>query len=236
MAEKIKVTCVARDKTGRVSSACLRKSGFIPGVLYGKDVATTHIALNDKEFRNVLSRVAGESVLIDLNLEAEKKSASHAVIIKEIQREPVTDRIQHVDFQAVRLTEKLKIKVPISTKGEAPGVKEGGILEHILREVEVECLPRDIPERIEVDISNLGIGHSIHLEDLAFPPGVVPQEDKAVTILSVVPPKAEVVEEVPAEGEITEPEVITKEKKEEEEPEEGGEPPPKKKEASEKAE
>lgn len=121
------------------------------------------------------------------------------------------------------MDEKIKIKVPVTVKGEAPGVKVGGILEYILREIEVECLPRNIPEKIEVNIGTLEIGDSIHLKDLTFPSGVIALGDKEAAILSVVPPKAEA-KEVPPEEAITEPELIRKEKEEGEE--EAGEEAP----------
>jgi len=222
MVEEILITAKPRDKTGHGSARRLRSSGFVPAVLYGKGLDTVHLLLSEKELSKTLSKVSGESVLMNLKIEDKKKKASSKegaskpVIIKELQQDPVTNDILHIDFQVIRLTEKLKIKVPTHVKGEAPGVKAGGILDHNLREIEIECLPRDIPERIEMNISNLEIGDVIHIKDLAFPPGVVPVEDKEVSILSIVPPKVEEVEVVPEE-EITEPEVIGKEKKEEEE-------------------
>lgn len=210
------ITCRLREKTGRSNTRKLRREGLIPAVIYGKEQETMHLVLDEREFHKVLSKVGGENALIDLKVEEDKKKlSSKTVIIKEVQRDFLTHRPLHIDFQSVRLTEKIRIKVPISIKGEAPGVKAGGILDHSLREIEIECLPRDIPEKIEVNISNLEIGDAIHIKDVAFPPGVVPTEDREVSILSIIPPKVE--EEKVPEEEITEPEVIKKEKKEEEE-------------------
>lgn len=228
MPEEILITAKHRNKTGRSDTRKLRTDGFIPAVLYGKGLDTLHLFLNEKELSMTLHKVGGESALMNLKIEDKKKSASKPVIIKELQQDPITNHILHVDFQVISLTEKIKVKVRITTKGEAPGVKAGGILEHSLREVEVECLPKDIPEKIEVNISLLEIGDVIHIKDLTFPPGVVPAEDEESSILSIVPPKVE--EAAPlAEEEITGPELIGKEKKEEEEEEEGAEPPAKEK-------
>lgn len=230
MPEEILITAKPRDKTGRGQTRRLRNSGFIPAIVYGKGLDTVHLILSERELSKTLSKVAGESVLMNLKIGASSKP----VIIKELQQDPVTNQILHVDFQVILLTEKLKIKVPINVKGEAPGVKAGGILDYNLREIEVECLPRDIPEKIEVNISNLEIGDAIHIKELTFPPGVVSVEDKEISILSIVPPKVEEVEVLPEE-EITEPEVIGREKKEGEEEEEEAEAAPAKEKEKEKA-
>ena len=214
MVEQISISGKLREKTGRSEARRIRRAGFIPAVLYGRGLDTIHLLLKEDEFNHSLHKVAGGNVLIDLKIEGEKKS--RPVIVKEIQQDPVHDRTWHVDLQVVRLDEKIKIKVPIVVKGESPGVKVGGILEHILREIEVECLPRNIPEKIEVNIGTLEIGDSIHLKDLTFPAGVVAIEDKDTAILSVVPPKAEE-KEVPPEEAVTEPELIRREKEEGEE-------------------
>lgn len=226
MVEQISISGKLRDKTGRSEARRMRRAGFIPAVLYGRGVDTIHLLLKEDEFNHSLHKVAGGNVLIDLKIKGETKS--RPVIIKEIQQDPVYDRTWHVDLQVVRLDEKIKIKVPIAVKGESPGVKAGGILEHILREIEVECLPRNIPEKIEVDIGTLEIGDNIHLKDLTFPPGVIVVDDKDTAILSVVPPKAEE-KEVPPEEAVTEPELIRREKEEAEE--EAGEEAPAKEES-----
>lgn len=214
MAEDIVITAKPRNKTGRGESRRARVDGFIPAVIYGKGIDTTHLLLGEKEIKKTLHRVSGESVLMTLRIEGEK-AGPYPVIIKEIQEDPATSRILHIDFKSISLTEKIKIKVPVSAKGESPGVKAGGILEYILREIEVECLPKDIPEKIEINISALEIGDTVHIKDLTFASGVVPVEDKEGSVLSIVPPKAEEVAPAP-EAEVTEPEVIKKERKVEE--------------------
>ena len=136
-------------------------------------------------------------------------------LIKEIQYDPVHDNIIHVDFNEISLTKEIKVSIPITTRGESVGVKqEGGSLEHILWEVEIECLPTDIPKGIEIDITNLKLKDSIHVKDLSLPPKVKILNDPSAIVLTVAEPMKEEVVAAPVEGEVSqEPEVI-KEKKE----------------------
>jgi large subunit ribosomal protein L25 len=137
-------------------------------------------------------------------------------MIQEIQRDPLQPEIVHVDFHAVSATEKLTAEVPIETVGEPVGVKTGGgLLEHILRSIEVECLPGDLPERIEVDVSNLDIGDSVHVKDLKLPSGVEALVDEDLTVLSVSEARVEEEEVAAAEAAPAAPEVITAKKPEE---------------------
>lgn len=216
MAERFLITGKQRDKIGRGEARRARSTGFIPAVLYGRGLNTMHLLLKEDEFYKTLHKVAGGNILIDLKIEGD---ASRPVIIKEIQQHPLSDQVQHVDLQVIRLDEVIKIKVPLTVKGESIGVKEGGILEFILREIEVECLPRDIPGKLEVNVSSLKIGDSIHLKDLNFPKGVAAVADQEAAVLSVVPPKVEKIAPAPEEA-MTEPELIRREKGEEETSEE----------------
>ncbi|MEA3560576.1 MAG: 50S ribosomal protein L25, partial [Candidatus Omnitrophota bacterium] len=192
----------------------LRRAGLVPAVCYGRGEKTINIRLSLHELRKILHTASGENVIIDLKI-AGKKTKTKTVIIKEVYHDPVKDNILHVDFQHISLTKEIKVKVPIHTKGESPGVKEGGILEHILWEIEIECLPTQIPEKIDVDVSKLTIGDSVCLKDILLPEGIKVIQNTEDLIVQVVAPKAEVVEEVAPEKEVTEPEVIKKERKEE---------------------
>ena len=162
----------------------------------------------------VMSR--GENVLVNLKIDNKEKT----VMIKEIQRDPVEDKIIHVDFYKVSLQEKVTIKVPLEIVGEARGVKEkGGVLEQILRELEVKCLPKDIPEKITLDASELDIGHSFTVEKLKIPADIEVITPVDSTVVTVIAPTV-LEEEKKPEEEITEPELIKKAKEEEEEGEE----------------
>lgn len=139
------------------------------------------------------------------------------VIIKEIQYHPVRNNVLHIDFNQISLTEKLTVDVPVETKGESQGAKEGGVLEHILWELKVECLPTKIPEKIEVDVNDLNIGDVIYVKDLNVPEDIEVLSNAEAVVVSVKPPTVEKVEEEVVVEEITEPEVITEKKEEVEE-------------------
>jgi large subunit ribosomal protein L25 len=153
--------------------------------------------------------------VINLKIKDDTKKKARPCLIKEIQYDPVKGDIVHVDFNEVSLTKEIKVNVPVATKGEPMGVKqEGGSLEHILWEIEVECLPTQIPNQIEVDVSQLKIGDSIHIKDISFPSNIKVLNDPGAIVLSVAAPIKEEIPVAPVEGEVTqEPEVI-KEKKE----------------------
>lgn len=246
--EKINLKAEIRSEIGKELVKKIRNCGFVPAVVYKAGEAAKNLKVSSRALFGVLHTEAGENVIINLslsdskeskgekNVRTPKKSSSgdiKTVVIKEIQYHPVTGNILHIDFNQILLTEKLTVDVPVGIKGESQGVKEGGVLEHILWEVKVECLPTKIPEKIEVDISDLKIGDFIHVKDLSVPEDVSILSEPDAIVVSVKPPTVEKVEEE-VEGEVTEPEVIT-EKKKEGEPEEPGKPEkPEKPEKSEK--
>ena len=224
-----------REGRGKELNKKLRTEGLVPSVVYKKGEDSVILKIDKKNLSKALHTEAGENVIIKLHIDDAKKKQSRTVVVKEVQRDPVKDHLLHVDFQEISLTEKLKVKVPIAGKGEAIGVKqEEGVLQQVLWEVEVECLPANIPEKIEVDISNLKIGDTIHIKDVQPPEGVEVLDDPEGVVFSVEHAKA--VEEIiaaPAEGEIQEPEVIKEKKPELEEAaaEEAEKPAAEKKEA-----
>lgn len=226
--EKVILTAELREETGKSKVKELRKQSFIPAVVYKAGKESVSLKVHKRDLQSALHTSAGENVLITLKIKGDKDKKDRTCIIKETQRDPVKDEILHVDFNEISLTEKIKVKVPIRAHGEAEGVvKDGGILDHVLWEAEIECLPTDIPQRIDVEVGHLKIGDSIYIKDLKVPPAIKVLNDPELTVFSVSPPaKEEVVAEVPAEG-VEEPEVIQKGKKPEEEIE-GEEEKPKK--------
>jgi len=206
-----------REKVGKEYAKKLRRSGFIPGVVYGQKTPSVLLEIENKSFYALLRGGVGENVLVTLSMDDEK-DGQRKVLIREIQRDPVTGDILHVDFHEISLSKKLSIQVPIHLVGTPVGVKEGGILQHVLRELEVECLPTAIPEKFEVDVDNLKIGDSIHVADIKVE-NVEILSDPQSSIVTVVPPtifkEAEVAPAVAEE----EPEVITEKKEEEKEEE-----------------
>lgn len=233
--EKINLKAEIRSEIGKELVKKLRKCGFIPAVVYKAGEAAKNLKVSSRALFGALHTEAGENVIINLSLSdstdskgeksarTRKDSSSSGVktvVVKEIQYHPVTGNILHVDFNQISLTEKLIVDVPVAIKGESQGVKEGGVLEHILWEVKVECLPTKIPEKIEADISDLKIGDFIYVKDLVVLEDVSILSEPDAIVVSVKPPIVEKVEEE-VEEETTEPEVIT-EKKIEEEPEAPG--------------
>jgi large subunit ribosomal protein L25 len=209
----------ARPTSTKGAVKSLRHKGSVPGIAYGDKEAPLAITVDEKSVQSILHSKGGRNALINLKI----GSSSHAVLIKEIQRHPITRALRHVDFQRISLKQKIETKVPLHVHGEAPGVKlGGGVLEHLVRDVRVKCLPTEIPASIEVDISNLQLNQSIRVKDLVLPKGVEILMEPEGVIIHIV--TVHVVEETPvaaaAEAGVAgtaaaEPEVIKKGKVEE---------------------
>jgi large subunit ribosomal protein L25 len=227
--EEILLEAHLRPEIGKGKVKDLRDAGFIPAVVYGEGKPGIAIKVSHRAFIQLVHQHRIENAILSVKIADDTKQKSRSCLIKEIQYDPITEDIVHVDFNEVSLTKAIKVNVPIVAKGEPIGVKqEGGSLDHILWEVEVECLPTDIPKEIEVDVGNLKMGDSIHVKDIVFPEKVKVLTSTDSIVMQVSAPIKEEVAEVPAEGEVAqEPEVI-KEKKEE--PAEGAEPGKEKKE------
>lgn len=217
----VKLEARVRESTGKEYSHKLRRRGLVPGVVYGAQEDTVPLELDAKEMHRFLLTQEGENVLIDLEIAGAEPSVKKAVV-KDLQLDPVTGRVLHVDFLHISMTEKIKVRVPVHLLGTSTGVKnQGGIIQHILRELEVSCLPSDIPASINMDITELGIGDSIHVRDVTVDKVEVLTETER-TIVTVIPPTVHKEEEAPVPEAEEEPEVLA-EKKEEEEEEEGKE-------------
>ena len=204
-----------RDGVGKGVARRLREAGSVPAIYYGRGETPVAISVQVKELEMLLHGASGSNVIVDLKVEG-AEAADRKAILREVQRHPVRGTILHVDLQHISLSERITVEVPIVLVGVPTGVKDGGgILEHNLREVEVECLPTEIPEKFTVDVSHLNIGESVHVSDLVIGNVKVNTEAER-TVATVVPPT--VLEEVkPAEGTPAEPELVKKEKGSEEE-------------------
>lgn len=214
--EELFLDAEIREEVGRGKTKGIRDKGFIPAVVYADGKSALALKLSHRQLVQLVHHHRIEGVVINLNIKDDKKQKSRPCLIKEIQHDPVHGEIVHVDFNQISLTKAIKVNVPVTAKGEPAGVKlEGGSLEHILWEVEVECLPTNIPKDIEVDVTQLKLGESIHVKDIVVPQGVKVLNDPGAIILTVAAPmKEEAPVEAAAEGEVSqEPEVI-KEKKE----------------------
>lgn len=187
--ERVSLEARRRDGVGKSRVRKLRRSGQIPAVVYGRAREALPVAVDAKALRNVLHTHAGMNVLIDLSI-ADGDRFTGTVMVKEVQRDIFLRDIIHVDFHTINLAEKLEAHVRISFIGQAKGVADGGVFEVHLREVLVECLPTQIPEHIEVDVSELAVGHSMHVSDLTVPPDVTIVTPAGEVVATVVMPKA----------------------------------------------
>jgi large subunit ribosomal protein L25 len=211
-----------REGKGKEDARRLRNQGLIPAVVYGQRAETIPVTLSPQELAKVLHGGAGERTLINLTIEGLKDGPlTKTVILKEKQIDPLKRTWLHVDLYAIAMDEEINVNIPVRLMGKAAGVTvQGGILEQVLREIEVKCLPSDIPSSIDVDVSALEIGDSIHVAEISLEKAKI-LADPGQTVVTVVPPKEEavaVVEEV-AEGEVAEE---AAEEKEEEVKEEKG--------------
>jgi len=181
-----KLTAVRRSDAGKGVARKLRAAGKIPAVLYGQGLDTTPLTVEARELTQLLHGSAGSNVLVDLMVDGEE----HLAIPREIQRDHIHSRFVHVDFLAVSRTETITVNVPVHETGEAAGVKEGGVVEHHLREVQIECLPQNVPDEITIDISHVELGDMVHVSDLVAPKGVTILTTLEDAVLSVVTPAA----------------------------------------------
>ena len=212
MSNQVSLKASRRTAMGRNAVKKVKAAQAVPAILYGSGVEPTPLQVERRAIDNLLSHAVGENILVNLEIEDGGKSAGRLALINEVQHHPVNRAVLHVDFQAVSMNETLVAEVVIEPAGEAVGVKTGGgLLGQSLRSVEVECLPKDLPEKISVDVSNLELGSALHVRDLPVLPGVKYLADAEVTVFLVSEPKVSE-EAAPAEGAPTEPEVI-KEKK-----------------------
>ncbi len=214
--EKILIKADKRSERGKGGARSLRRMGMLPAVVYSEGNSTP-IKVNRKEMAKLISSGAGEHALITIELnENGEKTAEHSVLVKDYQNDPVTEKLLHVDFMEVSLEKVVTVTVPLVITTRPVGVKMGGILQHRMREVEVECLPTRIPSRIEVDAGFVEIGHSLHVRDLPRHEGVKIVDDPGEVVLTVTAP----VEEAPAEAaeeEAAEPQLVKAKGKEGEE-------------------
>ncbi len=216
MANIVNLAAQPRTTTGKGAARQSRFRQRVPAVIYGHGRPTRPLDLDSKELERVLTGIEPASTLIELTVDGQKTRA----LIREIQRHPIRPDIIHVDFYEIRSDEKVRLKVPVHCVGSPEGVRNaGGVLDQVTREVEIEVLPEHIPERVELDVTALAVGHSLHVRDVSIPNAKI-LTDGDLTLATVVPPRTE--EEIAAptaEGavaEAAEPELIRKPREEEE--------------------
>jgi large subunit ribosomal protein L25 len=221
---KIKVEVRQAQDKGTSYAKSLRREDFVPAVVYSKGTNMT-LKIEKKELKYLRQHHFSENVILNLEIADKKGSKTIPTLLKDYQLNPLTDEVLHLDFIKVSMTEKVEVEVPVEIKGEPKGVKEGGSLERVLWNIRVGCLPKDIPENITIDVSELDIGDSIHVSDLSLPAGVDFISDAKEVVVTVAAPvkEEEIIEEAEAPAE--EPEVIKEKPKDKEEAAAGEEKP-----------
>lgn len=198
--QRVAIEAVSRESGKHGKLSALRRQGFIPGVVYGRGMTALSVAVPVRAFERI-RRTTGESAIVELQFDG---GTTMTTVVHEFQMNPIRDTYTHVDFLAISLDEPLTSRIPIRPVGTAIGLKEGGVLEHSLYELEVEALPLDIPDYLEVDVSNLGLKHSIHVADLKLGDKVKVLTNEAATVFSVVAPAVEEAPPLPEEGAVAE--------------------------------
>jgi len=207
MAKQVKLAAQVRSETGRIAVNKIKSQGFVPAVIYAHNEKPVSLQVGARDIDTLLSHAVGEHLLVELEIAG---GANRLAIIQEVQHHPVTQAVLHVDFHGVSADEEIESSIPVEAVGESVGVKSfGGILEQLVRQITIKCLPKDLPEVINVDVSALKVGDSLHVKDLPLPAGVT-AVDTDVTVFLVAEPN--VAAEAPATEAAAAPEVI-KEKK-----------------------
>jgi len=210
MAKQVKLTAQTRSETGRIAVNKIKSQGFVPAVIYAHNETPVSLQVSARDIDTLLSHAVGEHVLVDLEIVG---GANRLALIQEVQHHPVTQAVLHVDFHGVSANEEIESSVPVEAVGEPVGVKSfGGLLEQLVRSITIQCLPQDLPDCINVDVSAMAIGDSIHIKDIQLPTGVT-AVDPETTVFLVAEPNVAAEAETPAAAEAPAAPEVIKEKK-----------------------
>lgn len=189
--KSVPLTAYARSVTGRNAVKKLRGAGRIPTVIYGRKRAAQTLELNQRELDKLISHSASENILVDLSVEGDAHPQRLA-LVQDVQHNPMTGEVLHIDFHEVSPDEMVTVQVPLEAVGTPAGVKDGGVLEYVLHKIRVRALPADLPLVLQVDVSAIALGKSLHLGEIPAPAGVEILGDKKVPVIAVAAPRAEV--------------------------------------------
>lgn len=195
--KSVPLTAYARQASGRNALTKLRSSGRVPTVIYGRGRASQSLELNQRELDKLIAHSASENILVDLEVSGDS-APKRLALVHEVQHDPLTGQVLHIDFHEVSPDEKVTVMVPVETVGTPEGVKNGGVLEHVLFKLKVRALPKDLPLILEVDVTSMALGKVLHLGEIPAPEGVEILGDKKVPVIAVAAPKTEA--EATAEG------------------------------------
>lgn len=188
-----------RELKGKGPAGRLRAQGRVPAVLYGPRRQPLMLAVDAKQLERVLAKAGSEQILVDLNLTSSGGSGVHPAMLKELQTDHVSDKIIHADFYEISLDQEIEIEVPVRLVNTPVGVKNGGVLEHVKREIVVSCLPDNAVGFLELDVGGLDMGQSLHIKDIVLPQGLRAVEDPNLTVAVVSAPHAAAPEKAAAE-------------------------------------
>jgi large subunit ribosomal protein L25 len=188
--KQLELNATIRKRTGNGPARSLRREGQVPAVLYGPSTQAIMLAVNVRDLEHVVQKGNIRRTIFSLSIQNGSTSTKPAVI-KEVQTHPVTGRFLHVDFYEIDMNRKLRVMVPVIAKGKAKGEEFGGMMQIIEREIEVLCLPQEIPESLEIDVTEMGIGSTLHVKDISLPSGVELPSGENYTVITVVSQKAE---------------------------------------------
>ncbi len=196
MSKAQSLTAHTRKRSGSGALNSLRREGLIPAVVYGKSQPSLNVRLNSKQVETVLHHSVSEQILVNLTIE--DTGETKLALIQDVQHNPLTGAIIHLDFHAISENERIHANVPLELVGDAAGVKAGGLLEHLVHKLEVQCLPKDLPEIIRVDVTGIEVGKALHLREIPLPEGVRASADGELIVALVSEPR--VAEPTPAEA------------------------------------
>ncbi len=207
-----------RTQTRRKGARKIRSGGRIPAIIYGRHNPPQNLEIDAKQFDELVHKAHTEIILVDLTVEGDSKPARLA-LVQDVQHHPLSGKVLHLDLHEVKADEKVSIEVPVEAVGVPDGVKNGGgTLEHVRFRIRVRCLPKDLPEQINVDVTHMKVGETLHIGEIVAPPGVELLGDKKIPVLAVAAPVTEAAAEAtaaPAAGEAAKQPEMIKEKKEE---------------------
>ena len=188
----VELAAAVRQGIGKQANRKAKKEGRVPGVIYGKGIASRNLEFERRPLEKYLAKAKHGTVIVKMSVSDGANAGESFAVLKEFQFDPVSDAVVHVDFYEVAAGKKFNVEVPLRVKGKAAGVEFGGILEVVTRSLEIRCTPDNVPEFIEIDVAGLNLGDTLHLGEIAFPEGVKPVEkDLKMAIAAVHAPKEE---------------------------------------------
>ncbi len=190
-----------RVATGKGAARRLREKGKIPAILYGSKTDPIMLEVDSVLLERMIRQGAGESSLIDINVRSENKESTHTVILKELQVDPVKQFFRHADFHEISMDKEITLEITLELVNTPAGVEQGGILETIRRSLTVSCLPGNLVDRIQVDVSGMDIGDTLHVKDVDLPPGLTVQDDGDLAVVTISAPSEETEPEEPSDEE-----------------------------------